>query len=69
MKASQYQIVQLNNSKYALQQKVGFFGFTTRWEFVHKSLISQSIVTFDTVEEAREYVVDPMAVKTVIEVI
>lgn len=67
---TQYRIVELNSGKYAIQKKVTMWGISPMgWDFIYgpHPEYSNLIYTFDSVEKAREYFIDPNGIKRVVE--
>lgn len=66
----QYRIVELNSGKFALEKKISVWGISPfGWEFVcvpHPDC-GNLVETFDTVDDAKKYFVNPMAVKRIVE--
>lgn len=65
-----YRIVELNSGRFAIEKKLSLLGLSPfGWEFVYIQHpdYPAMVETFDTVEDARKYFINPMDVKRVVE--
>ena len=68
----EYRIVELNSGKFALEKNLSVWGISPfGWGFVcvphPEPGCSNLVKTFNTIEDAKQYFVNPMGVKRVVE--
>ena len=66
----QYRIVELNSGRFALERKISVLGISPLgWDLVcvQHPEYSNLVQTFETVEQAKEYFIDPMGIKRIVE--